>query len=477
MKPDNAFSILILLFTAFFLLSCGDNLPVGNYGEGRMWDAPSNPTPAEGAIGRLNNTKLEWHCTNPDGDSLRYSVYLGTSNRKNSLKFIERVSVNSFMLDSLSYSRTYYWKIIVSDDHRRSVTGPVWSFRTAHEDNHPPDDITNFKPIDGAINQPIDRNLYWSCEDPDENELTFDIYLGEPDDTLPFAEDQHCRLNGEMYCFDPGPLTGNTQYYWKVIARDGAGGVTEGLEWEFSVIDAISIEREFELADRVNIEMVWIPAGFYKMGSTSANEPGAKADEIPSHNVIIENGFWMGKYEVTQSQWEDVMGSNPSYGNILKPDHPVNQISYNDIPAFLESVNDGFRLPSEAEWEYACRAGTNTRFYWGDDPFFDENTTYAWYAGNSGDHINAVGQKLPNAHGLFDMIGNVVEWCEDDYHDNYQGAPEYGFPWIDDPRTVYRVLRGGWWSSEAVNCQAANRDRDFPNRRESNYGLRLVLDL
>ena len=234
-------------------------------------------------------------------------------------------------------------------------------------------------------------------------------------------------------------------------------------------------ERVFELTDSVNITMVWIPAGSFMMGAHE-DEQDATDDEYPRHRVTFEEGFWIGKYEVTQSQWEEVMGDNPSY--FFGDDRPVEQMNWNAIHNFLEQVNEGFRLPSEAEWEYACRAGTDTRFYWGNDPFYEDVRNYAWCGPNSNLRTHAVGQKLPNAWGLYDMSGNVYEWCEDDYHDDYENAPNNGSPWIDNDRAENRVLRGGAWKlCSGEDCRSASRCGAHPSYIIWNIcGFRLVLD-
>ena len=133
-----------------------------------------------------------------------------------------------------------------------------------------------------------------------------------------------------------------------------------------------------------------------------------------------------------------------------------------DAQTFLAALNQqdpgkDYRLPSEAEWEYACRAGTTSRFYWGDDSAYSQIGTYAWYFGNFDEHTHPVGTKAPNAWGLYDMIGNVWEWCEDDSHADYTGAPTDGSAWIDSPRGAERTWRGGSIRSYEVVCRSAKR--------------------
>jgi formylglycine-generating enzyme required for sulfatase activity len=230
------------------------------------------------------------------------------------------------------------------------------------------------------------------------------------------------------------------------------------------------------LPGNVPLEMLWIPAGAFMMGRYT-DEQDSDSDESPQHQVTFANGFWMGKYEVTQAQWVAVMGSNPSLftGDLGRP---VEKVSWDTIQTFIGAVNalsqGTVHLPTEAQWEYACRAGTTTRFYWGDDPSYSLIGSYAWYndnAGSTGTH--PVGQKLPNAWGLYDMSGNVYEWCEDWWHSSYAGAPTDGSAWVS-PVGSYRVKRGGSWGSYGNFCRSANRGYDTPSGAYRVIGFRLA---
>ena len=233
----------------------------------------------------------------------------------------------------------------------------------------------------------------------------------------------------------------------------------------------------------VPLEMVWIPPGNFLMGSPD-DEQDRFANEGPQHEVTIANGFWMSKYETTQAQWQAVMENNLSH--FQGEDRPVDSVSWNDVTetdGFIDQLNKlsseyNIRLPSEAEWEYAYRAGTATRYYWGDDPNYTEMHDYAWYWNNSLSGTNDVGQKLPNPWGLYDMTGNVWEWCEDDWHGDYHGAPTDGSAWVNSPRGSRRPLRGGAWNFIADYCRTASRnDYFFPDDRVNNIGFRVVCAL
>lgn len=233
----------------------------------------------------------------------------------------------------------------------------------------------------------------------------------------------------------------------------------------------------------VSIEMALIPGGSFMIGSPE-DEEGREDDEGPIQQVSIQP-FWMGKYEVTQAQWEAVMGTIPS--RFIGKSLPVDNVSWNESRLFIRKLNQllgdgGFRLPTEAEWEYACRAGTTTPFHAGktistDDANYDGNYTYG--EGEKGEYrrkTTPVGSFSPNAWGLCDMHGNVWEWCEDWHHDDYNGAPTDGSAWVRPPGTS-RVLRGGSWLDVPNLCRSAFRNWEFPDARLSSIGFRLASDL
>lgn len=229
--------------------------------------------------------------------------------------------------------------------------------------------------------------------------------------------------------------------------------------------------------------MIWIPAGEFTMGSP-ANDGDRDLDEGPQTKVTIPQGFWMAKCEVTQAEYESVMGVNPSqFSGEAK--RPVEKVSWYDALKYCLRLTQleqaagklpagyAYRLPTEAEWEYACRAGTTTRFSYGDDPGFLLTSDYAWCNGNSGSTTHPVGMKQPNSWGLFDMHGNVLEWCLDSWSGLLPGGSATNLPAY--ATGSLRVARGGSWLYEAKFSRSANRDDYGPSNQCSDLGFRVVL--
>ena len=217
----------------------------------------------------------------------------------------------------------------------------------------------------------------------------------------------------------------------------------------------------------ITLEMIKIPAGSYLMGSDESDS------EKPQHQVNLQE-FYLGKYPVTQEQYQAIMGINPSHFKD-NPKNPVEMVTWDNAQEFCQKLSEKtgkkYRLPSEAEWEYACRAGTQTRYYFGDNE--EQLEEYAWYYGNSDSTTHPVGQKKPNNWGLYDMSGNVWEWCEDGWHKNYQNSPTDGSSWNDNhSQTKRRVLRGGSWLSYPWACRSAFRNNS--DDRYNNNGFRVV---
>jgi formylglycine-generating enzyme required for sulfatase activity len=227
----------------------------------------------------------------------------------------------------------------------------------------------------------------------------------------------------------------------------------------------------FDLGGDVKLELLRIEPGSFLMGDEKGD-----AEEKPVHKVTIDKPFYLGKFEVTQEQWEAVMGGNPSHFKGKK--NPVERVSWEACQEFIKKLNEKFTasgttfcLPTEAQWEYACRAGASTRYGFGDGEA--ELTEYGWFADNAGGTTHPVGEKKPNAWGLYDMHGNVWEWCADWYDGNYyQNSP------TNDPAgptaVTSRILRGGSWGDPAPYCRSAYRYCLPPWFCVYSYGLRVA---
>ena len=230
-----------------------------------------------------------------------------------------------------------------------------------------------------------------------------------------------------------------------------------------------------------NIEMVLIPAGTFTMGCNSSTQYACQSDEIPTHQVTL-SAFYMGRYEVTQAQWTAKMGSNPSYfvpanGYSSDTTKPVERVSWPMIAGtggFMSGT--GLRLPTEAEWEYAYRAGTTTAFhsYPAQPNGFNDDAlvgNIAWYSSNSGNQTHPVGGKFANSLGLHDMAGNVYEWCQDWYGTYSSGSVTNP----TGPATgTYRLLRSGHWYDYSNVCRASRRGGNTPDNYYSGFGFRAV---
>ncbi len=235
-----------------------------------------------------------------------------------------------------------------------------------------------------------------------------------------------------------------------------------------------------DLGGGVALELVLIPAGDFMMGSPKSDDNAAE-DEKPQHRVGITRAFHLGKYPVTQEQWQAVMGSNPSHFH--GPKNPVEKVSWDDCQKFLDKLTSKsagasgvFMLPTEAQWEYACRATSATRYCFGDDE--SQLGEYAWYGGELGSKTRPVGQKEPNAWGLYDMHGNVWEWCQDWYDSQYYRKSYNRGRIVDEdpagPATgSYRVCRGGGWAYAAAYCRSAFRFYFNPAIRINSLGFRV----
>ena len=241
--------------------------------------------------------------------------------------------------------------------------------------------------------------------------------------------------------------------------------------------------KTLKLPGGKTLELVLIPAGRFRMGSP-ASEKGHLDREGPQRMVTLSKPFWLGNTEVTQGQYEAITGETPWKGQAYakaNPQHAASHVSWNDATAFCKALSkrtkQTVRLPTEAEWEYACRAGSEDAYSFGDDA--SKLGEYAWYRRNTytknENYAHAAGKKTPNAWGLHDMHGNVWEWCSDWYQISYKGLP------AKDPKGQnnkgLRVLRGGSWIRDPGICRSASRDWCNPEDRFFNCGFRVAVSV
>ena len=235
-----------------------------------------------------------------------------------------------------------------------------------------------------------------------------------------------------------------------------------------------------DLGGGMSLELVEVPGEAFMMGTGGF---GGYEDERPSHWVQVP-AFLIGKYPVTQQQWNQVTRKEKPFRS-MGPWRPADRISWMDAEAFCKALSKKsgrpYRLPGEAEWEYACRAGSGTAFHFGETITTDlanyvGEFTYQNEPKGIYRHVSTeVGQFPPNAFGLYDMHGNIWEWCADDWHDNYTGAPVDGSAWKSRYETVYRVLRGGSWHEPPINCRSATRLKMDAREADDLFGFRVAL--
>ena len=243
-------------------------------------------------------------------------------------------------------------------------------------------------------------------------------------------------------------------------------------------------KRTVSLGGGVDLELIWVPAttseawkklsggkDTFTMGSPET-ETNRADSEGPQHEVRFAKGFWMGKYEVMQGQYERVMGEKENRSHWQGDDFPVELVNWHKAREFCDKAGQSagvrVRLPSEAEWEYACRAGTT-------GAFAGNLGDMGWYFTNGGGETHPVGQKKANPWGLYDMHGNVMEWCEDVGHDNYEGAPTNGSAWTSGANKDVRVMRGGSWNWAGGRCRSATRYWDLAHGVNMSLGFRVCV--
>jgi eukaryotic-like serine/threonine-protein kinase len=293
------------------------------------------------------------------------------------------------------------------------------------------------------------------------------------------------KLSQEVFIFETAKLERVAVQKVEIIKKPRWLGIGEREERQTKTVQEWQTKKSKGEAERftedlgsgVSLEMVFVPAGSFTMGSEEYDK------EEPRHVVNVPE-FYMGRYQVTQKQYLKIMGKNPS--NWQDANLPVERISWNDAQVFCQKLSaktgKKYRLPSEAQWEYACRAKTDTPFYFGETistELANYNGSYNYKSGVKGiyrEKTTPVSSFPANGFGLHDMHGNVWEWCEDKWHENYQGAPTDGSAWISGNDNDYRLLRGGSWADLPHRCLSANRSRRSAGYKFYYVGFRIICD-
>jgi sulfatase modifying factor 1 len=273
---------------------------------------------------------------------------------------------------------------------------------------------------------------------------------------------------------------------WLLAARNAPAQAPEATSKKLAAGTRAGQECD---SNGLKMKFCWCPAGKFTMGSPK-DEKG-RFDDEDQISVTLSRGYWLGKFEVTQREWERLMGTtlreqrdkaNKSFSLYGEgANYPMYYVNHEEATEFCRKLSDQerragrlpadweYRLPTEAQWEYACRAGEKARFTFGDDE--SELEKYAWYLKNSDNATHEVGQNRGNSWGLHDMHGNVCEWCRDWYAKDLPGGTDSDVP----EGASRRVLRGGCWSNGGKHCRSANRDWDAPGDRYDDYGFRVAL--
>ncbi|NEQ52013.1 MAG: SUMF1/EgtB/PvdO family nonheme iron enzyme [Leptolyngbya sp. SIO3F4] len=349
------------------------------------------------------------------------------------------------------------------------------------------------------------------CEIPDLSEGQCNVNLSDIHGVNLFESDGFEQLVRAINYHFPEASSQRTDMSESIVLRDTPSTIARRSNWKASSRKT----KIIDLGDNVTLELVYIPDGTFLMGTpedekggtflmgTSKDKKGERLQtpederdsfdcEKPQHEVTIP-GFWMGKYPVTQAQYKVVTGRNPSktggflssFGRTVEnyDNKPVQQVSWHTAISFCKQASfktgENIRLPSEAEWEYACRAGktaipysfgyiaTRNQANFGYLPFLDITTLGL-------EQTTPVDSFPSNDFDLYDMHGNVWEWCQDHWHENYKGAPNDGSVWVKDDAQAYRVMRGGSWKSFSKSCRSASRRHSDPDYRNDDIGFRVV---
>jgi len=483
MRIKRTMIILIALVIIILISAC----PMIN----RPPREPKLVSPTNGSEVQSIPLILQWSCEEPDGDyPISYDIYLGKNANPSTIiqsNLKSSGSTISYTVNSLESGETYYWRVVAYDNKGSSRNGAVWSFKT--KENRNPAQPSSPSPANNATNQPVTLTLSWGCSDPDGDSLTYDVYFGtssNPTVKVSFGQSGKTLSRSN--------LSQNTAYYWKVVAKDNKGGMTEGPVWKFTTK---------ECSNPVQL-LVFVEKGSFTMGDTWGD---GESNELPVHQVTLTYDFDIGKYEVTFDEYDafcEATGrSKPGDSGWGRGRRPVIFVRWWDAIAYCNwlseesglpvayrlkgEVNEGqlldssgnlttditkvvgYRLPTEAEWEYAARGGSKSEGYKYSGS--DNVSEVAWYKDNSGSKTQEVGKKAPNELGIYDMSGNVYEWCSD-WYGNYSSSAQTN-PY-NSTAGSYRVDRGGCWLLNAAVTRVANRNRDSPTRTRNYLGFRIA---
>ncbi len=444
-------------------------------------------SPVNASAGILaNSITLKWTGKDSDGDEISYRVYFGETS---SPTYITTTKESEYKVSNKDWGKRYYWKVEASDNYGGVTTSQVNSFTT--QENRAPNAPSVPSPYNYATNQPTTITLSWECSDPDGDAVTYDVYFDTKANPTKVSTSQSGRT------LNRSNLSYGTTYYWKVVAKDSKGGTTEGPVWRFTTQSAPTASSY--TPSSIVPQMVLVEKGSFTMGDTWG---GGDSDEKPTHKVTFTYDFYIGKYEVTFDEYDafcNATGRSKASDNSWgRGTRPVIYVSWWDAIAYCNWLSEkeklpkaydnngnfldkdgrvttdpskvvGYRLPTEAEWEYAARGGNKSKGYKyaGSDNVSD----VAWYSSNSGGETQEVGKKAPNELGIYDMSGNVWEWCSD-WFGNYSSSAQTN-PY-NSTAGSYRVRRGGSWLNGAADVRVANRGVNSPTFANYSLGFRIA---
>ncbi len=451
---------------------------------------PSTPIPSDGAFDQPIDVTLAWTGSDPDGDILTYDIRFGPTNTPNVVS--TNLTTAMFNPGGLAFNTTYFWQIIAKDNQGGSNTGPLWSFTTQAEPVNQPPTVSLQVPADIASGDvQIELNISDPENDASDLLVFFDVndgngfqparlqttsvgtLLNNPENNVPHLI-QGIPVGAHTFLWASAadfPNASSNQVRMQVSWVQ-EGSIQETWTSTFFSVDNTTQNTDNDFVNSIGMAFKRIPAGTFTMG-----DDGGDADEQPARQVTISSDFFMGVYEVTQAEWTAVMGTNPS-GSNQGGTFPVENVSWEEVQTFVSALNQRegttlYRLPTEAEWEYATRAGSQTDYYFGDNA--DDLGQYAWYNLNASGRTHEVGQKLPNDFGLYDTHGNVFEWVQDWYDADYYASGPATDPQGPDTGT-FRSVRSGSWGSNNLFVRSSDRSNSPPSSRSILIGFRLVRD-